>query len=985
MLKKVFLSFFLLLATIDLVKAQSDKNRWVDSVFNSLSSEQKLGQLFMVTIPSNPSTSDIGRTLEQIKSHGIGGIIFQKGSPLAQATATQRFQETSEVPLFVGQRPAWGFGQSIDSTLSFPSPMVLSAIRDDSMIYRLGTELASQMKMIGVNLNFGPILNPGNNSQNALLNVDSFGGNHQRIARKTSALVKGLSDSGVLSCAGNFTVKGLTIVDVQDDFPTLLASIDSIQAYPFLQLSENNLAGIMASPSSFPLFYEDLKMVKKNEYDAETLSLLFAGNWLKERMGFGGLSFVDLEQLKDLSERNRSGDEELLAFQAGNDILIGSQDIGPAIRRIKKALKADLQLETQLDNTVRKILSSKYETRRSRPLNTNLDNLVARLNSPETKLLNRKLYEQAITIVKNSKQVLPVVSIENKRIAYITTDASIPNKEFNTYLNKYVNSVYYTVNDDTNLMELSAQLKDQDFIIVGVFPQTTALTLARLRPLLTNLAATREIIYCDFGNESFLKTVDDLSTVITAYTYTSETLRAIPQVIFGALGANGTLPFSISAQLVEGSGQESLPISRLSYSSPEDVRMNSKTLRKIDSIAHEAIRMGATPGCQVLVARNGKVVYEKSFGSFTYDKKIPVTEETIYDLASLTKVSATLQTVMFMYDRGLIDINKKVSYYLPELKKTNKKDITILEMLTHQAGLAPFIPMWPETMKDTVYLPLYYNKVRDSQYPLQVSPKLFAAPAIRDSVWSWIGKSNLLGKPPRTPFAYRYSDLGFLILQRLAEKILNQPLDEFVAQNFYEPLGAYTTGFKPLERFPIRVIAPTEVDKLYRKTTVVGTVHDERAAMMGGVAGHAGLFSNASDLAKLGQMLLQEGQYGGIRYYQPETVRLFTDKQFDISRRGLGWDKPIQSVWNSPTSLKASPRTFGHTGFTGTCIWVDPTFDLVYVFLSNRVYPDRNNKLITTNIRSRIQDVLYESIFAYCGGNSGPKSETRDSVLTSRR
>jgi CubicO group peptidase (beta-lactamase class C family) len=224
-----------------------------------------------------------------------------------------------------------------------------------------------------------------------------------------------------------------------------------------------------------------------------------------------------------------------------------------------------------------------------------------------------------------------------------------------------------------------------------------------------------------------------------------------------------------------------------------------------------------------------------------------------------------------------------------------------------------------------------------------------------------------------------------LILQRLAEKVLNQPLDEFVAQNLYEPLGAYTTGFKPLERFPVRSIAPTEVDKIYRKTNVVGTVHDERAAMMGGVAGHAGLFSNANDLAKLGQMLLQEGKYGGIRYYKPETVRLFTDKQFDISRRGLGWDKPVQSEWNSPTSLKASPRTFGHTGFTGTCIWVDPTFDMVYVFLSNRVYPDRNSKLITSNIRSRIQDVLYESIFAYCGGESGPKSETRYSVLTSRR
>jgi CubicO group peptidase (beta-lactamase class C family) len=377
-------------------------------------------------------------------------------------------------------------------------------------------------------------------------------------------------------------------------------------------------------------------------------------------------------------------------------------------------------------------------------------------------------------------------------------------------------------------------------------------------------------------------------------------------------------------------------------------------------------------------------VYDKTFGSLAYDG-VPVTAETIYDLASVTKVSATLQAVMFMYDKGLIDINKKVSYYLPELKKTNKRDITIVEMLTHQAGLAPFIPMWPETVKDTTYLPTYYGRIRNTQYPLQVSSNLFAAQQIRDSVWAWIGKSRLLEKPARTPFAYRYSDLGFMILQRLSEKILNQPLDEFVAQNLYEPLGAYSTGFLPLDRFPASIIAPTENDKIYRKATVVGTVHDERAAMMGGVSGHAGLFSNANDLAKLGQMLLQEGVYGGTRYYKAETVRTFSNKQFDSSRRGLGWDKPVQSDWNGPTSMKASPLTFGHTGFTGTCIWIDPAFDLVYIFLSNRVYPDRNSKLISSNIRSRIQDVVYESIFEYCGKESSGSKEPDRTILSSKR
>ena len=397
--------------------------------------------------------------------------------------------------------------------------------------------------------------------------------------------------------------------------------------------------------------------------------------------------------------------------------------------------------------------------------------------------------------------------------------------------------------------------------------------------------------------------------------------------------------------------------------------MDSRTLEKIETIVNEAITSHATPGCQILVARHGKVILDKSYGGLTYDSTDLVTDEIIYDLASLTKVSATLQTVMFMYEKGLIDLNKKLSYYLPELKNTNKKDITLVEMLTHQAGLVPFIPMWTETVKDNNFLPQYYSRVQSEGYPLQVSPDLFATPVLRDSVWSWIGESKLQTKAPRTPYGYQYSDLGFLLFQRLAERIFNQPIDEFLAQNLYEPLGAYTTGFTPLKRFPVQRIAPTEDDKIYRKTHIAGTVHDERAAMMGGVAGHAGLFSNASDLAKLGQMLLQKGFYGGYRYYKPETINLFTAKQFDKSRRGLGWDKPVQSEWSSPTSLKASPKTFGHTGFTGTCVWIDPEFDLVYIFLSNRVYPDRSAKLINANIRSRIQDVIYESIFDYCQYN----------------
>jgi beta-N-acetylhexosaminidase len=522
-------------------------------------------------------------------------------------------------------------------------------------------------------------------------------------------------------------------------------------------------------------------------------------------------------------------------------------------------------------------------------------------------------------------------------------------------------------------------------VFVALFPSSREATFTRLLPLLRQQDPNREIVICDFGADFFRKYASEFPTVVTAYEDDTEMLMSVPEVIFGGLPALGISPVSFG-KIPSGTTNKTPVLDRLTYSFPEEVGMaeevgmDSKTLGGIEKIAKEAIDMGATPGCHVLVAREGKVIYEKSFGYLTYEKQQPVTDQTIYDLASVTKVSATLQAVMFLYDKGLIDVNKKASYYLPELKTSNKKDFIVKDILTHQAGLWPFLPFWAQTMKDSVHLPEYYSKTLSPEYPFVVSDNLFASKSMKDSLWNWIVKAKIREKPQRTPFDYRYSDMGFYISQHLSETLLNQPIEDFLSQNLYEPLGASTTGYLPLVRFSIHQIAPTENDKLFRRSLLIGVVHDQGAAMHGGIAGHAGLFSNANDLAKLGQMLLQEGYYGGVRYYRPETVRFFTQKQFENSRRGLGWDKPTPGDWNGPTSYYSSPKTFGHTGFTGTCIWVDPEFKLVYIFLSNRVHPDMtNNKLLTANIRSRIQDVIYQSIFNYCktaGSESEPPENT---------
>jgi beta-N-acetylhexosaminidase len=962
MIKKILGVFFLCLLG-QMSFAQSGSLQWVDSVFHELNAGEKIGQLFLVPVSQQTDQRTINEIETLIKSHEIGGLIFKRMNPVEQARLTNHFQDIARVPLLIAMEG--DINTMLDTASFYPAPLALGAIQSDTLLYQLGAAMARQLRMIGVNVLFTPKPSVLPAGANASPSPESFGQDKNNVARKSVALMRGLQDNGILACAQYSALQGITVLEVRKrDLPTVRTNLDTLQNYPFHPLISGGLKGIVPAAAEFPLFYNEVSNARKGGYTSGTLSSLYTAEWLENQMNFKGLVFVDMSKI-DLGEKQKNGDAEMAAFKKGNDVLMYPREIGPAIRKIKKLLRKESNYEVQLAETVRKILRSKAEAGLARRTALSLDNLQSRLNGPDFNVLRAKLYQNTITVIRNVDEALPIRILEDKKFAFVSTTSSGKQQMFHEYLGKYSN--FSTVSQDakTNTTLLKKSLQSFDVIVAAVFPETSLDQIKQLDEILGQLKEKRQIVLCDFGNNYFWQIASKYQSVITAYAPATEAVQAVPQVIFGALPASGRVPFTPSALIVAGSGTSTEHIDRLAYSSPEDARMNGRLLAGIDSIAAEAMRIGATPGCQVLVARHGKVIYEKNFGKLTYEDSLPVTGQTIYDLASVTKVSATLQTAMFMYERGLLDLNRKVSYYLPELKKTNKRDITVMDMLTHQSGLVPFIPMYPQTMKDTIYLPQYYSRTRNEKYPLQVGEKLFASTALKDSVWSWIIKSKMADKPSRTPYSYKYSDLGFLILQRMAEKILNQPMDDFLAQNLYEPLGAYTTGFNPLSRFSKRRIAPTEDDKIYRKSFVSGTVHDERAAMLGGVAGHAGLFSTANDLAKLGQMLLQEGSYGGIQYYKPETVRLFTAKKFRNSRRGIGWDKPIPSDPGTLTSFYASPATYGHTGFTGTCIWVDPEFDLVYIFLSNRVYPDRNNKLSNANIRSRIQDVIYKSIFEY--------------------
>jgi CubicO group peptidase (beta-lactamase class C family)/beta-glucosidase-like glycosyl hydrolase len=940
---------------LSLASAQNLKNKWVDSVLQTLNTQEKIAQLFMIPVSGYATDDEKEDLIDLISKYQPGSLMITNGGPNSTVNIINQLQSKSRVPFLTAISAEWGLSQTLDSVTTFPKPLQLSSLQDNDLVYQLGKEIAREMKLLGLNINFAPNGDTNPKDLPYPQTMRYFGFSKERVASKSVSFMKGLQDENIIACAIHPATVALRNINRNDTSYYLPApDIDTVSLFPYKKMFNEGLKGLLT-----PHMHASMINGK-----ADISGQLFTINTLKKDYGFNGLFFADIPYLEELTGKDKDGEIEKLAIDIGNDILINPKNIQTAIKALVKAARSDKKFQVRLEESVRKIIETKYDAGLLRKNKINTDNLVAKLNSPSAKLLKQYISEQSPVVVSNEKNTIPIQHLENKKFISVSVGKEL-NNDFEKYLSKYASFEHLSVRSIQDTIGLYKKLQQADVIVFGLFPFSTGL-MKDVAPLMYSISKKKDVITVHFGNPKEISYVEELPTLIVGTTDENGVPKIAAEIIFGGISSAGEMPVTVG-KFYEGQNIKSKSLGRLVYAVPEEVDVDSKTLSEIEAIANEAIEIGATPGCNVLVAKNGKVIYERSFGWLTYENKAPVSDETIYDLASVTKVSATLQTVMFMYERGLIDINKKISVYLPELKDSNKKDFTIKDILTHQAGLWPYLPFWVETMKNGTQLPQYYSNARTEEYPFPVADGLFAHKSMKDSLWNWIIKAKVREKIPRTGFDYRYSDMGFYIMQHLAEKLLNQPIEDFLEQNLYEPLGAYELGYLPLLKFPTSMIAPTENDQLFRKNLLVGYVHDQGAAMHGGIAGHAGLFGSANDLAKLGQMLLQKGYYGGHQYYKPETIDLFTTKQFETSRRGLGWDKPTMSEWNGPTTNFASEKTFGHTGFTGTCIWVDPEFDLVFVFLSNRVHPDmNNNKLLNANIRPRIQEVIYKAIFNYC-------------------
>jgi len=940
-------------------------NKWVDSIMTTMSLEEKIGQFFMVAAYSNKDQKHINEISNLIQKYKIGGLIFFQGGPVRQAKQTNYYQSISKIPLLIGFDGEWGLAMRIDSTIAYPRQMILGAVKNNDLIYEMGKEVARQCKRIGVHINFAPVIDVNNNSGNPVIGTRSFGEDKKNVAVKGYAYMLGMQDNRVLAVGKHFPGHGDTDTDSHFTLPIINSSkerLDTLELYPFKQLINRGIGGIMVAHLFIPAIDTTTNL-------PSTLSKKIVTGLLKEELDYKGLIFTDALNMKGVSSFYEPGVVEAKALLAGNDVLLFAENVPVAINQIKKYIDSGQISIADINARCRKILQTKYWAGLNHCKPVVIDNIYTDLNTPYTELLKIKLIENSLTVLKNEKGLIPLKRLDTLKIASVVLGAYTTNN-FQEKLSLYTEVThfnfpkYLTGAQQDSIVKL---LSSYNLIIVGVHgtnakPSQNYGVVKEVLQFVDKLADKLNVIVDLFGNPYLISqftNISKLKSLVLSYADGEITQSLSAQLIFGGVSYSGKIPISASSYK-EGSGKEEATPIRFKYSIPEEVGMDSKTLLKIDSLALNAIKEKAFPGCQVLVAKDGVVVYQKSFGTHTYSDSVKVINTDIYDIASVTKIVSSTLSLMKLKDEGKFDLKKKLSDYIPTLKKTNKKDILIEDILTHQGQLTPWIPFYLTTIKNEDVRGKIYSMSYSDKYPVQVAENMYIAKYYRDSIFSEIKLSKILARKE-----YKYSDLGFYYFQDVIEKQSRTKLNNYVENNFYKKIGATTMGYLPLKRFPKSRIIPTENDTVFRKQLLQGYVHDPGAAMLGGVAGHAGIFSNANDLAKIMQMYLNEGEYGGVRYIKPETIKLFTSSPFAPgNRRALGFDKPeINTNKVGPTCKSASNRSFGHTGFTGTMTWVDPEKNLVYVFLSNRVNPDQNNqKYIELHVRTKIQEVIYDSI-----------------------
>ena len=981
-------------------------SNWADSLLGKLSIDQKIAQLFMVHANGkNLDESHYQLVDSLIVNYDIGGVIFFQSGPNELKKLLKRYNNLSDLPLLAGMDAEWGVSMRLDSVQKYPWMMSLGACLDDNLIYQFGKMVASEFKELGLHINFAPVVDINNNPKNPIIDRRSFGSDKQLVANKALAYMSALQDNNILACAKHFPGHGDTDTDSHYSLPILThdrARLDSLELFPFSQLINNGLGSVMIAHMNLP------------EIDTlgipSSFSRTLISDILKKDMQFQGLVVSDALNMNALSGYNQAGERELKAFLAGNDILLYPNDIGAAIELIKSKVLNDHNLQEQLDHSCKQILMIKkwvglFDCKMKS--NQRFDFI-----SESSSQLNRDLSKHAVTVLKNQNSIIPIShdqvmsSVQNKnmtnKIACILMGPDSRRKNdsagktysnsdvFYKRLNNYVPISKYIYDSDLNQLIKETpnpfdknppvnltSLLDYDVVIVGLhYPDNNFWEKHRLSKqdmmFIEKISTRNNVILSVFGHPRLVNDIplNNLDGLIVSYQNSFAFQDVTAQLIFGSMSAKGRLPLSLDA-FASGSGLNTDKIRDLSFVLPIEVGVSADSLKRIDSLVHNAISQKVMPGCQIVIARHGKVFYNKSFGFHTYDAKFPVNDDHLYDIASITKIAAAAPIFIDLVDQKSINLNKKLKRYnysflgeIKDYKQSDKGNLKIIDILTHQAQLFPWIPFYKYTLDENkILIDSLYSKRYSLNYQWLVAQGLYLKTDYRNKIFQQILESELLEKKE-----YKYSDLGFYLLQPIVEdKIKPLSIDEYVRVKFYKNIEALRLIYNPLQYFHPSLIVATENDNYFRNQLIKGYVHDQGAALFGGVALHAGLFSNAIDMMKLMQLYLNNGRYVDRQILSEKNISRFTSAPFytNENRRGIVFDKPsIDPDENGPTCDSISLESYGHSGWTGTLAWADPSEDIVYIFLSNaRSFPDgKNTKLLDQNIRTEIQDLIYQSI-----------------------
>jgi len=945
-----------------LTKDSLAQKKWVDSLLNNMSVNEKIGQLFMVQAYSNKKDTHSNFIKDLIEKHHIGGLIFMQGTPKKQAVLTNKYQAISKIPLLIGFDGEWGLDMRLKNTYRFPWNMTLGAIRTNNLIEEFGTQLGKHCKRLGIHINFAPVVDINTNPNNPIIGNRSFGENKYNVTQKAIAFVKGMQSQNIIANAKHFPGHGDTETDSHKTLPVVdfsLERLNTIELFPYKQLFKSNLASVMIAHLSVEALEPNVELPTSLSYNVVT-------NVLKKQLNFKGLIITDALNMKGVSNFAQPGDVDLAAFLAGNDILLIPENVPVAIAKIKNALLEKIITEERLNYSVRKILNAKYWVGLYKLKSIKLENLVEDLNTIENELLHRKLVENSITVLKNKVAILPIQNLDKKKIAYV----KLGDAKNNYFVNMLKNYTNIDVVTSKNLNGLIKKLEPYNLVIIGYHksnktPWKSYKFKNKERVWLQEIARTNAVILNIFASPYSLldiKTFENINGLLVSYQNSKLSQEISAQIIFGALESKGKLPVSIRNEFSNGRGLLTTSLKRLAYTIPEEVGLSSEKLKRVDSLAKVVVQQKMSPGLQILIARKGKVVYNKSFGFHTEKQKIPVKNSDVYDVASLTKILATLPLIMELEEKKSLQLESTLGSLLPKLKNSNKDTLMVKEVLSHFARLKAWIPFYVYTLDSVTKKPLteYYRNKKDKKFTIKVADSLFLR-----SNYKYVMIDSIVNAEQRIKMGYKYSDFPYYLFKYYIESYYKKDLNKLTQKHFYKPIGANRTTYLPLQKFSKNSIVPTEKDTYFRNQLLHGYVHDMGAAMQGGIGGHAGLFSNANDVAKIMQLYLQKGYYGGKRYFKPKTFKKFNYSYYakDSVRRGVGFDKPQIREIEKATCGCVSTKSFGHSGFTGAYTWADPKTEIIYVFLSNRVHPTmENRKLVDENIRTVIQQFIQDAI-----------------------